>query len=576
MKGWQAGLIAVGLLSTLGLAQPPETAELKVWRAAVDAPETPTRPAALEETVWQRVPSGQPLLLPAGNHWLRVQVPASALDGQHVLVLPRLPMRLSLWLPDAARPASNFREESRNALRPDPFRYAPQAYGFDLPRFDADVRLYLHATTLERAPIQIGISSMPDYYRGAGRWSGIIGAALSALAVMGLMNALFWLRLRDHLYLFFAQFIVLQMTWGAYVSGLAPDWLAALISLVAEGNPGRALLLASLAALLLFVRGFVSGQRLPDLAERGLLAAIVLATGLALIQLLPGAGGSLILSAITVSALLLLPAALLWTTWLHLRAGSSKSWPLLAGLLPLALTLWAQSGFLMGLLPASVTTLVGPLLASAFLAVIMAVALAGRVLELRVQRDMALRMAETDAMTGLLNRRGGQAQLLGLFGRCRERGLPLSVLFIDLDELKPINDQFGHEAGDACLLALANLLTEHLPSDGALSRWGGDEFVMLLPGFDSRAGLRLAEDIARHWAMTPVRYGREVMRLTASLGLASQDRSDADPQSLLLRADAAVYRAKYAGRNRVETAEAAAVSEDFTQAAGARAQAAGR
>jgi diguanylate cyclase (GGDEF)-like protein len=219
---------------------------------------------------------------------------------------------------------------------------------------------------------------------------------------------------------------------------------------------------------------------------------------------------------------------------------------------------------------------VGPFLASAVLSVAMAIALAGRVLDLRVQRDLALRMAETDAMTGLLNRRGGQAQLRDMFRRNREFRLALSVLFIDLDELKPVNDSLGHEAGDACLLGLANLLNEHLPAGAALSRWGGDEFVMLLPGYDSRSGKRLAEDIARHWALTPVRYGGQTLRLTASLGLATLSVEDADPESLLQRADAAVYRAKYAGRNRVEVAEADLISATLPQTRQAGVRVAGR
>lgn len=569
-------LAAASLLAGLLFAADRNGPLPGVWRATAEAAVVAAHPTDIEEAAWQRLPDGAPLLLDAGRHWLRVAIPAAGSDGHHLLTLSRAPLRARLWLPPADGAGGGYETQIRDVLSPHPERYAPQALGFDLPARGVDVRVFLEIEAEQRVVLALALEPLPQFYRDAGRWTGIIGAALSALAVMGLMNLLFWLRLRDRLYLLFLLFIVVQVGWGLYVSGLAPAWLDLLAGLDARGSPGPALLMGSLALLLGFARGFLVGQRPPERLRRSHSAAITLTSGLALIHLLPGAGDSLLLSGTTVAALLLVPAVLLWMALAHLRAGGARSWPLLAGLVPLALALWALAGVLLGRLPPSMLVQVGPLPAAAFLAVMLAIALAGRVLELRVQRDLALRLAETDAMTGLLNRRGGMERLKAMFRHCRETRSPLSVLFIDLDELKPINDRLGHEAGDACLLALSRVLSEHLPAGAALSRWGGDEFVMLLPGFDTAAGVRLAEDIARNWSATPVRYGGRTLRLTASLGLAGLDSSDETPQSLLLRADAAVYRAKYGGRNRVETSEAGAVSADFTRASTARAPAGGR
>lgn len=568
-------LLLVGVLN----AGPSAPGGPNAWIGQPAGPDPQAVAAEPANVSWYPLPSDSGVRLPSGDTWLKVALSPGDLAAGSLLTISRAPIRIELWLPgnDGAGDFSESSAITRDFFEPDPMRFAPQAFAYDLDQAPANAdHAYLKLRAAHSVPIRFEIASVPDFYREAGRWSGVLGAALSALAVMGLINLLFWIRLRDRVYLRFALFIVVQIGWGLFVAGLSPAWLAVWSGLSDSASPGHALLLGSLALLLMFSRGFLGVLRRSELAERVLLSSIVLLVGLTLIHLLPGSGSSLSVSVLTVSALFLAPLVLLWISLSHLRAGGSRSWPLLFGTAPLATALWALAAMEMGQVEPSMLIRVGPFLASAVLSVAMAIALAGRVLDLRVQRDLALRMAETDAMTGLLNRRGGQAHLRDMFRRSREFRLALSVLFIDLDELKPVNDSLGHEAGDACLLGLANLLTEHLPAGAALSRWGGDEFVMLLPGFDSRTGRRLAEDVARHWALTPVRYGGQTIRLTASLGLATLSANDADPEWLLQRADAAVYRAKYAGRNRVEVAEADLISATLPESGPALARGAGQ
>lgn len=151
-------------------------------------------------------------------------------------------------------------------------------------------------------------------------------------------------------------------------------------------------------------------------------------------------------------------------------------------------------------------------------------------------------MAETDALTGLMNRR---ALRLAFAERCSG---PAALLLIDLDHFKRINDQFGHAAGDEALVAFAELLSGVArPSDVAV-RMGGEEFALVLPGADLNAGWRVAEQLRQATKRKSTAVGR---RLTVSIGIAATaGGSEAACRQLLEDADAALYTAKRTGRDR--------------------------
>ena len=167
-----------------------------------------------------------------------------------------------------------------------------------------------------------------------------------------------------------------------------------------------------------------------------------------------------------------------------------------------------------------------------------------------VTRRLLVRLHQAsmhDALTGLFNRRAMNEALLRAWLRHRRSRAPLAALVIDLDHFKRINDSAGHAAGDAVLVRVAGLLQAQLRAEDVLGRAGGEEFWLMLPGTPRAHALVLAERLRQ-------RVAEAALGTTCSVGLALAEPDDADAGQLIARADAALYRAKDQGRNRVEVA----------------------
>jgi two-component system, cell cycle response regulator len=170
---------------------------------------------------------------------------------------------------------------------------------------------------------------------------------------------------------------------------------------------------------------------------------------------------------------------------------------------------------------------------------------------LRADLDRSLEMAVTDPLTGLRNRRYVVRHLEGLL-----RGDSAAVLLVDVDRFKRINDTHGHAAGDAALRAVAERLKAHLRAADVVARYGGEEFLVVLAGAVPDYALAAAERLRQVLAQDPVAVEGALLSVTASIGVAVAPQGTSS-QAATAAADAALYRAKAAGRNRVELAEAA-------------------
>jgi len=164
-------------------------------------------------------------------------------------------------------------------------------------------------------------------------------------------------------------------------------------------------------------------------------------------------------------------------------------------------------------------------------------------------------LTSTDTLTGALNRRALQQRLVELQAQVR-RGRPLSLLMVDVDHFKRVNDSLGHAAGDAALVHLTELLRQGIRDVDVLGRMGGEEFCLLLPDTPLAAAVEVAERLRARLQANPFVWQGRSQTLTASFGLAAGNSDDASGRIGLGLADAQLYQAKAQGRNRVCAAQA--------------------
>jgi len=166
-----------------------------------------------------------------------------------------------------------------------------------------------------------------------------------------------------------------------------------------------------------------------------------------------------------------------------------------------------------------------------------------------VMDEIELRLiAETDFLTGALTRRAFVAELEGAWRALREAGQPACVLLYDIDHFKRVNDRLGHEAGDRVLSRVAAAVVDAMPEDAVFGRLGGEEFAVLLPGYDAARAFETAE-VLRTAISTLTFDGLPGAVVSASFGIASAHEQIPSAAAWLAQADTAMYAAKGAGRN---------------------------
>ena len=161
-------------------------------------------------------------------------------------------------------------------------------------------------------------------------------------------------------------------------------------------------------------------------------------------------------------------------------------------------------------------------------------------------------LAQTDGLTGIYNRRALFAMGESLFNRPQEEENGFALLIFDLDHFKAINDTFGHRAGDKVLQELTACLSDNIREKDFLSRYGGEEFALILHDIAPDAAAVVAEDLRTKVEELTVLWDRKPIRITTSIGLAHTKFRPTNFDDFLKNADAALYRAKEKGRNRIE------------------------
>jgi diguanylate cyclase (GGDEF)-like protein/PAS domain S-box-containing protein len=162
-------------------------------------------------------------------------------------------------------------------------------------------------------------------------------------------------------------------------------------------------------------------------------------------------------------------------------------------------------------------------------------------------REQALR----DPLTGLYNRRYLAEMLEHELARVKREKKPMSVIVTDIDHFKKINDNYGHQVGDEFLRKIANLISSHTRSSDIACRYGGEEFLLVMPGTSVKSAVKRAEELRLECAQIQIPYENKKLSVTLSFGVASYPAHGQGAEEIVIKADKALYKSKRSGRNRV-------------------------
>jgi diguanylate cyclase (GGDEF)-like protein len=161
----------------------------------------------------------------------------------------------------------------------------------------------------------------------------------------------------------------------------------------------------------------------------------------------------------------------------------------------------------------------------------------------------------TDGLTGLLNRKHILELLDKEISRSRRYGQPVSILMLDIDHFKNVNDTYGHQTGDAVMRRLADCFYEAVRENDMVGRYGGEEFLILLPDSNAQNGIQTAQRIRKMVRDLEIETSGENVTVTVSIGVSSYPQYGQDADAVICAADAALYQAKSNGRNQVVLSE---------------------
>jgi diguanylate cyclase (GGDEF)-like protein len=390
--------------------------------------------------------------------------------------------------------------------------------------------------------------------------SRMIALAVGALTAMALGSLLIWLILKDKLFLLYPGMFFLQALYLAYFSGEGFDWPLLSYGRTISAFTWNVPVALSGAVACLFIREIADLKHSSPRVYRvfGWIAWVFVALTLSNLAHLIGLGGlvAAIGNVVFVGSAVftLVVAFLAWR-----RGNRAAGWFLIAwGMLETVAIATAIRLLVDRAENAEHLLYYGLPLSMVAAAILVALGVADRLRDQRAALTEAERRAQTDPLTGVLNRRSLVERLDAACLRARARGLPIALLFIDLDHFKEINDTFGHAAGDACLSAVIAPIQAELRQSDVIGRYGGEEFVVILSSADITAAHPIAERIRNRVESVRIEGFGVPIQLTCSIGVATSDTLGVWGQHLIAQADAAVYAAKRSGRNRVQVAIAQA------------------
>jgi diguanylate cyclase (GGDEF)-like protein len=418
--------------------------------------------------------------------------------------------------------------------------------------------LYAHVVSSSKEPQYLNVSQgalQNTLALGAER-ARMIALTFGALMAVSLAALLIWFVLKDPLFILYATMFCLQALYVAYLSGQGFDWPLLSRAVPLNSFAWNVPVGLSGAVACLFTREIADLRHFSPrvYAIFGWLAvAFVIITAGNVAEFVGWLGAVNFIGNVmfVVAALFtVIVCALAWR-----RGNRAAGWFLIAWILLEGFTIAAALRFLVTSSPGSDwLDYYGLPLSMVAASILIALGVADRLRAQRAALSDAERRAQTDPLTGVLNRRSLIERLDAACARAKARGLPIALLFIDLDHFKQINDTFGHQAGDACLRAIIDPIHAELRQSDVIGRYGGEEFVVILSSADAAAAGPIAQRILERVAAVRITGFGEPIGVTCSIGIAASDTLGIWGEPLLAQADAAVYVAKRSGRNQIHLA----------------------
>lgn len=541
-------LLACLLMATSALASDPR---LHLARLAGEPDAVPAVLSGALDARFIEMPDAVMRPQPTVTGWWRLTSARDWPAAEHpVLVLNTATLtRLELWRPGHSQP------QLREKMGPNAdYSYSGAVLTLPLEGgVKAGEPIYLHVETSSVVAHPITIQPeqelrVEDQQRV--RDQSLLHGTLLALTLAGLGLGL---ALRESTFLLLAGGLASSLLYLLAGSGeiYRIDFFASVAAKLPQMQRLGGLSASILIALFLR-RYLMMPQRAPRLAKLQWLVIIVFALVL-VISLLPGGiGRDPIWSRIgnfnlVVSSIIALAAAFISTA-----AGDRPARLFLFSWFPLLLmSIWRVYEVTAGVAYNPVINVLFPL-SYLFLGIMLFIGLGERMMQYKRERDAADLLARRDPLTGVYNRRALDERLHAAAIEANQMGRPLALLFADLDHFKRVNDTHGHDVGDECLREASRRIRSSLRFGDILGRFGGEEFVVGLPGMTADEAMEIGERIRQKISAEPIAFGERSLSLTISIGVAVLDRGGlASFDEAIKRADRALYVSKRAGRDRV-------------------------
>ena len=384
----------------------------------------------------------------------------------------------------------------------------------------------------------------------------MIALTFGALMAVSLAGLLIWFVLKDPLFILYATMFFLQALYVAYLSGQGFEWPWLSFAVPLESFAWNVPVGLSGAVACLFTREIAdlkhSSPRVYAIFGWFAVAFVIITAAnvakfVGLLGVVNIIGNVMFVIA---AVFTIIVCVLAWR-----RGNRAAGWFLIAWILLEGFTIAAALRFLItASVDSDLLDYYGLPLSMVAGSILIALGVADRLRAQRAALSEAERRAQTDPLTGVLNRRSLIERLDAACTRAKARGLPIALLFIDLDHFKQINDTFGHPAGDACLRAIIEPIHAELRQSDVIGRYGGEEFVVILSSADAAVAAPIAQRIVERVAELRVSGFGAPINITCSIGIAASDTLGIWGEPLLAQADAAVYVAKRSGRNQIHLA----------------------